>query len=66
MKAKRTRSSNLVVGDFVEVRVADDWQKGRVSRSHAKGREVDVRLESGKVFTNLFASSVRKVNEASE
>lgn len=58
-RRRRSKRTFLKVGDKVEARVGDDWKVGHVSRSLFRGIEVDVRLEDGKVVTNLVATQVR-------
>lgn len=58
-RQRRSKRTGFAVGDDVEARIGDDWHYGKVSRSLHRGVEVDVRLENGKVMTNLTAKDLR-------
>lgn len=59
----RARKSGLNQGDQVEVRINETWRRGQVSRSLNKGAVMDVRMDDGKVLTNLTAKDVRAVRK---
>lgn len=59
----RARKSGLTQGDQVEVRINETWRRGQVSRSVNKGAIMDVRMDDGKVLTNLTAKDVRAIRK---
>jgi predicted RNA-binding protein with RPS1 domain len=60
-RGTRRRSTFLKIGDTVSVRIMDVWYTGNVSRSIARGKEVDVRLLDGRVMKSITSEDVKSI-----
>lgn len=60
-RGTRRRSTFLKIGDTVSVRIMDVWYTGNVSRSIARGKEVDVRLLDGRVMKSITSEDIKSI-----